>query len=49
MAGLSAQQPGMGNCTGRADNTEVNNEQEVLLIQEYCDIQIQDQSDVRIL
>ena len=36
MAAVSAQQPGMGNCTGRADNTKENTNQEDLLIQEYC-------------
>ena len=36
MAVVSAKQPGMGNCTGRADNTQENTKQEVVLIQEYC-------------
>jgi hypothetical protein len=36
MAAVRAQQPGMGNCTGRADNIKVNTNQEDLLIQEYC-------------
>ena len=36
MAAVSAQQPAMGNCTGRADNTQENIKQEDLLIQEYC-------------
>ena len=36
MAAVSAQQPGMANCTGRADNTKENTNQEDLLIQEYC-------------
>ena len=36
MAAVIAQQPGMGNCTGRADNTQKNTNQEDLLIQEYC-------------
>ena len=36
MAAVSAKQPGMGNCTGRADNTKENIKQEYMLIQEYC-------------
>ena len=36
MAAVSAQQPSMGNCAGRADNIKENTNQEDLLIQEYC-------------
>ena len=36
IAAVSSQQPGMGNCTDRADNIEENTKQEDLLIQEYC-------------
>ena len=32
MAAVSTKQPGMGNCTGRADNTQVNTNQEDCLI-----------------
>ena len=35
MAAVSAKQSGMGNWTGRADNTQENTNQEDLLIQEY--------------
>ena len=49
MAAVSAQQPGMGNHTGMADNTQENTEQEVILIQEYCERGIQNQSDEKIL
>jgi hypothetical protein len=49
MAAVSGQQPGMGNCcTGRADNTQDNIKQQDLLIQEYCERGIQNQSDVKI-
>ena len=36
MAAVRAQQPGMGNCTGTADNTQETTKQEDLLIQECC-------------
>ena len=36
MEAVSTQQPGMGNCTGRADKTQENTKQEDLLIQKYC-------------
>ena len=36
MAAMRGKQPGMVNCTGRADNTKENTKQEDLLIQEYC-------------
>ena len=44
MVAVSAQQPGMGNCTGKEDNTQENTKQEDLLIQEYCERGIQNQS-----
>ena len=36
MAAVSAQQPGMGNCTDRACNIKDNTNQEDLLIHEFC-------------
>ena len=36
MAAVSAQHPGIGNCTGRADNTQENIKQWDILLQEYC-------------
>ena len=36
MAAVSTKQPVMGNCTGRADNTQENINQEDWMIQEYC-------------
>ena len=55
-----APMPGMGDCIGakpnlycdctrRADNTQENTEQGVILIQEYCERGIQNQSDEKIL
>ena len=49
MAAVSAQQTGMGDCTGRADITQENTEQGVILKQEYCERAIQNQSDEKIL
>ena len=36
MTAMSGKQLGMGNFTGRTDNTQENTKQEDLLIQEYC-------------